>query len=62
MLQFNILKSWEVQNFSALKLVLLCGQLPCCLQILVDEFLLCGRQTGLVSTVLHGVLPFSLNT
>lgn len=51
-------KAWR--SFSALPLVLLCGQLPRSFQILVDEFLLCGRQTRLIPAVFHGVLPFSL--
>lgn len=55
-------KVQQLGLFLALPLVLLGRQLTCSLQVFVDEFLLCARQAGLVSAVIHGVLPFSLKT
>lgn len=62
MSKFNSKAAGWMRHFSALPLVLLRRQLPCSFQVFVHEFLLCAWQTGLVSAVVHGVLPFSLNT
>ncbi len=40
----------------------LLGQLSRGLQVFVDELVLNGGQTGLISAVVHGVLAFTLNT
>lgn len=56
-----VVEDEEKMMSSALPLVLLRWQLSCSLQVFVDEFFLCGRQAGLISAVLHGVLSFPLN-